>query len=198
MPSLLIVGLIVAGVLATLGILVIISDILSMWLELRFTENYWQHFARFTTAGSGSYEWLLRRSTKMQVLLGPRGITDYKPAGSTTFLRGYAVLVNTLPGILEGSEDPDIVRRCGEIIVRHAGWLQDSLRGHLLQLLNPAQWLLRGLDVPARILVALRIVKPSQGESPILRVLTLLGLVVGILANWNGATAVLRSHGVIP
>jgi hypothetical protein len=197
-PSLLVICLIAAGVLAIFGILLMLSDIVSMWSQLRFTENYWQHFARFTTTRSGSYEWLLRRSTKMQMLLGPGGIVDYKPAGMLSYMRGYVVLVNTLPGIVEGSEDPDIVRRCGEIIVRHAGWLEDSLRSRLLQLLNPAQWLLRGLDVPGRILAALGLVKRSTGESPIFRVLTLIFTVFGILATWDPATSFLRSHHIIP
>jgi hypothetical protein len=47
-------------------------------------------------------------------------------------------------------------------------------------------------------LVAVGILNPKRGESPLLRLLTLAGIVVGILADWNGATALLRSLKVIP
>src|SRR5438309_8774986 len=135
----------------------------------------------------------------MQRLLGVGGIVEYQPAGFLGPTRtGYAVLINTLPRIYEGSEDPIIVRRCGEIIVAHAGRLQDSLRSRLLELINPVKWLVRGLEVPGRFLAALDVVKPSVGAGPLLRLLTLVGVVIGILAGLDPATAFLRSHGILP
>jgi hypothetical protein len=198
LKSALALGLISAGVLAILGLLLLVYEVISMWLQLRFTEEYFQRFARFTTQESNDYEWLLRRSTKMQVLLGPGGLMDYKPAGTMSYMRGYPLLLNTLPGIIEGSEEPGIVRRCAEMLVRHAGWLQDSIRSRLFHLINPVQWIIRGLEIPGRFLTTLGVLKPSVGEGPIFRLITLVGIAVGIFAMWDPATAFLRSHGIIP
>ena len=134
----------------------------------------------------------------MQLLLGPGGLMDYKPAGTISYIRGYPLLINTLPGIIEGSEEPEIVRRCAEMLIRHAGWLEDSIRSRLLQLINPVQWIVRGLEIPGRFLTTLGVVKPSVGEGPIFRLITLVGIIVGILAGLDPATAFLRSHRIIP
>jgi hypothetical protein len=125
--------------------------------------------------------------------------SEYRPRG---FLgppqQGYAVLVNTLPRIFQGEEDPHIVQQVRDILIGHAGWLQDTLRSRLLQLVNPVQWIIRGLEVPGRFLAALRVVSPSVGEGPVLRLITLVSVVLTILAMWDPATAFLRSHGIIP
>jgi hypothetical protein len=67
-------GLMAAGVVAVFGILLIVYEIISTFFQWRFSEEYWQRFARFTTEGSNDYEWLLRRSRRMQRLLGVGGI----------------------------------------------------------------------------------------------------------------------------
>jgi hypothetical protein len=204
LPVPLVVALLVAGCLAALGLILLLYDIANLSLRLRFTDEYLGRFDRFVKAWSaglfdpGEYDWLLRRSPKMQAELGLGGMADYKPAGSLSYLTGYAILVNTLPEIVEGTAHPDVVRRTGETLVRHAGLLQDTTKKKAAHLLNPVQWVLHGLDVPAGLLVTIGLLNSTRGESPILRLLTLVGLVVGILAEWNGATAFLRSLKLIP
>ena len=51
-----------------------------------------------------------------------------EPAGSLTYIGGYAVLLNTLPDIADGSADPDIARGCHETLVRHVGVLEDAIK----------------------------------------------------------------------
>ena len=198
------IGLVVGGLLLLLGLLTILYEIGSLVLRLRFSNIYLGRFARFASTWSpgrydqAEYDWLLRRSNRMQTDLGTGGLTSYKPAGSLTYIGGYAVLLNTLPDIADGSADPDIARGCHETLVRHVGVLEDAIKTRALYLLNPVQWLMFGLEVPGRLLAAMRIVSPSVGEGPLLRLVTLVASLVIILASWDQAVGFLRSHRIIP
>jgi hypothetical protein len=199
-----VVGLAVAGLLLMLGLLVVLYELGGLVLRLRFSNDYLRRFTAFVNNWSpgrynqAEYDWLLRRSNRMQADLGTGGMTSYKPAGFLNFIPGYAVLLNTLPEIADGSADPDIARGCRETLVRHIGVLEDGIKTRLLYLLNPVQWLVYGLEVPGRLLAAMRIVTPVVGEGRLFRLITLISAVVIIFANWDQATGFLRFHKVIP
>jgi hypothetical protein len=199
-----VIGLASVGVLLLLGLLVIAYDLVSMVTKIRFANEYLDRFTRFVNSWSpglydkAEYDWLLRRSPRMQRDLGSAGMTTYKPAGSTAYIAGYAVLLNVLPGIADGSADSFLAQRAHETLVRHVGSLEDGIKAHFAYLINPVRWFLKGLTVPGRLLAAIGVVTPSAGEGRFLRGLTFFGLVIGILANWDPAATFLRGHHLLP
>jgi hypothetical protein len=85
-PSLLIICLIAAGVVALLGLVLILYDLGGLVTRLGFTRQYASRFSDFVNTWAApnqfdaeAYDWLLKRSMRMQAELGPM---SYKPPGS--------------------------------------------------------------------------------------------------------------------
>jgi len=60
------------------------------------------------------------------------------------------------------------------------------------------QWFLHGFTVPGRLLPAIGFVSPSVGAGRFFRVITFIGVAIGVLANWDAARVFLRAHHLLP
>jgi hypothetical protein len=162
-----VIGLALAGLLLLLGLLVIVYELVSMVMRIRFANEYLGRFTGFINNWSPGrynrteYDWLLRRSRRMQQDLGSAGITSYKPAGSLNYFPTYAVILNGLPAIADGSADSFVAVRSHETLVRHVGWLEDGIKLRLAYLINPVQWFLQHRPAPQAFRTLTRSTRPG-------------------------------------
>jgi hypothetical protein len=108
-----------------------------------------------------AYGWLIHRSNKMQIQLGPEGVlAAYKPPFANFQYQNYPVVLNLLPELRRALEDNILSGQhyshqygmlLQETLIRHGGSLHDRAETLARSLKNPLAWLREGV----RAMVAL-------------------------------------------
>lgn len=202
--------------LLALGSAEILRRLSRTFKNIEFANQYSDQLLKFVNSNGQEfeiYEWLIRKSQRMQVQLGSRGILAlYRPAYSATQHKNYAVLPNMLTELRNAYtfSDPDLPNKIainiGEIILAHVGRLDDVLDELRSQIKNPFIWFREGvrtiLAFPALLLVWVGIIGARSAQRVtnnllfklLAGIITIIGLfasIMTIILGWDAFLDVL-------
>lgn len=182
--------------------------------KLQFTNQFMGKLVEYAKSGlydEEAYEWMIRKSEKMQDDLGRIGVfASYKPAGANYVIYNVPVILNMLPQLHTYANDEwlrdrpvteDVYNSVRDAVLRHIGTLENSIDQLNKSLLNPIKNFRRGVGtivmIPLDLLEGLGIFSSATNQrahqSIITRVVAgavaLVGFmsgVVTIFAGWQG------------
>lgn len=185
--------------------------------NIEFANQYSNQLPKYVDSNGQDFEvleWLIRKSHKMQVQLGSRGILAlYRPAYSTTQYQNYPVLPNMLTELRDAYtfSDPELPNKIAiniyEIILGHVGRLDDVLEELRSQIKNPFIWFREGtrtiLAFPTLLLVWLGIIGARSAQritsnllfklfAGIVSMIGLLASIMTIILGWGDFLDVFR------
>jgi len=150
--------MIYAGILTfllVLGFGVICREHYSLEKDYEFVQEYLNRFMEFTNrfGSSGAhgiifneYDWLLRRSTKVQRTIGAFGIHMYRDRLTGFTSNSYELIVNILPKFPDASVEPQLIIVAHQSLTRYLGDIEDKTQGLAQDLRNPLIHLKVGIN----------------------------------------------------
>lgn len=185
--------------------------------KMEFANRYSNQLLKFVDSNGQDFEvfeWLIRKSHKMQIQLGSKGILAfYRPAYSTGQYQNYPVLPNMLTELRDAYtfSDPELPNKLAiiiyEIILGHVGKLDDVLEELRSQIKNPVIWFREGirtiLAFPALLLVWLGLIGARFAQrvtnnllfkilAGIVAAIGLFASVMTIILGWSAFLDVIR------
>lgn len=143
--------------LSVIGVARIVVQLRSLGKKLEFVHEYLEKLKAYVEghgADREAYGWMIHRSNKMQNQLGTGGImAAYRPPFANYQYTNYPILLNMLPELRRAYEDSLLSNNLAhqyattiqEVLIRHAGTLEDRREAHLNQLRNPLIWFREGV-----------------------------------------------------
>lgn len=157
-----------------------------------------------------AYNQLLRSADIIQADLGPNGIAHYSPAGSTTYIPNFPVVINLVPALLKSLREDemfstlkpgrDTALTIYSTILRHIGTLEHSINEATRSGRNPLILLREGvqtiLALPIFVLSSLGLLPTSAPGrfagsvvvkivAGLLSLMAVVSAVVGLIADWS-------------
>ena len=179
-----------------------------------FAIDYRDKFANFLNSGeadSQDYEFLVYHSNKMQANMGPIGrMYRYHDPFVATY-SNYPIILNMIPDLnrnlresLYSEDDNFRAATIRDSIIRYLASLDDSIEGINSILYNPFVWLREGfqrlLAFPYDFLNFAGLISNERLENALhskrlqvlgslMTIISVIGAVMGIIADWNETTA---------
>lgn len=147
-----------------------------------------------------AYHWLTLHSARMQLLMGPFGIVDYRPPYANYILRNYQMVLNALPEIRTGLIFETDITNLDDMIIRFIGWERDRANSFRNRLFNPFAWLQEGMRfiilLPLQVMEWIGIAKEGTINradnsrsigilAGIFSLLGIIGTIVGLTVDWE-------------
>lgn len=160
-----------------------------------------------------AYQWLILRSTEMQIEMGRNGVMDFKPPAANYYIKNYQLILNALPEIrrylaenrrygMFATTLESYIHMVDEALTRHIGSLRAARKRADDRLRNPLAWFQAGMETvlagPFLLLSAfgllggttVRAIRSAFLFKTLSRVATLIafiGAVVGLFVDWPQA-----------
>jgi hypothetical protein len=195
--------MIYAGILTSLlglGFGVIRRDFYLLEKDYEFVQEYLNRFTAFTNryGSSGAhgivfneYDWLLRRSTRVQRTIGTFGIHIYHDRLTGFTSHSYELIVNILPKFPDASVEPQLIIVAHQSLTRYLGDIEDKTQGLARDLRNPLIYLKVGISTIFKfplwllkwfgLLSEHSVVRASQ--SWLFRFFVFIGALIGFLSS---------------
>lgn len=134
---------------AVIGFIILSKEYLNLYLRIRFIRKFLKKYRELLPQlGKGKpeaielYEWLLRKSPRVEAELGSHGYVQYKPPHANYMISNYAFFPNTLqkltaPWPAITSDDKLYIITA---LTRLIGMREENMRRILWKLANPFLW----------------------------------------------------------
>ena len=126
-----------------LGFIKLIYNFIKLVQKKDFTEKYLKIFNECISENnlnSGNYVWLTKNTLKIEKEIGSNGIINYRPAFQNYFINNYQVISNTMPKIHTGLAEPDDLKFCQIVLLKHIGVLEEIIKKFKYKFFNPIIW----------------------------------------------------------
>lgn len=153
-----IIVLVSFALILILGFFLILYRLSEINKELKFTEEFQNKFISlssqyFNLDRNGSakfdfnlYQWLMKNSNKMQIMVGANGTMTYFPPYKNIAINNYLIIINSIPKFSDGSLSEFDVNSVNNCLLRHGGDVEE--RGDRIEkeLKNPLVWFKNGIQ----------------------------------------------------
>jgi hypothetical protein len=201
-------------VICSIGLIQIIKQLLTSTSELLAVRRFYKAFHQYYESDGTdekTYTWLMERSQPIQWTLGEGGILSiYKPPFATGVLQNIPVIINFIPELRQAfnggyshAYNHDIAIIVDDTLLRFMGVLKFRRNHAIGLLLNPLQWLIKGIQAilgfPILLLQWTGVISTHSAgrlqEHMLFKLVTLLltvigvvGSIIGIIVDWERFT----------